>query len=519
MKYRLSILIAVLLTFSVVLLMGCSPDHTGEEALYWNADRGAERVPNADGSYDALFLLDGEQVTLRVPNEEMMKHIDAQEALGLTLDKNGTITDTTHIMDMPQYYLAFDYAIQSFNGNTVKVNSETNLNGRSVVFTYDESTKILDVSDFAATKGEPTVLQKGDGATVVANADGTINTIFINQRQGIFTTEKRYCPICEEDVDFTNWFSNVSMPFSSGHYYLEKDIELTAGTFVTSGEVTLDLNGKTVTMVNEGQRFYSLGEDVILNLMDTAGDGKAVVASSGKSLTNNGMFVLMEGYGCEFNMYSGTIDATDCVCDHGTIVNNKSGVFNLYGGTLLGGTTYGVGGGAVIVQSETNIYGGEIVGGYCADLDGYKNNPPGGGCIRHNGATRILNIYGGVIRGGSTDYNGGCIYINGPLNLYGGTITGGSAEEAGGGIYVGTTGSVNLSGDVTVTDNEDGDIYLSDGRTVTVGDDGLGNAKLGIAMAKPGTFTSNAVSQEDAACFSSSSGKIVRNSDGTLALK
>ncbi len=515
---KITIIAASLLLFlCAAMLLGCTPEKApAEPVLYWNADRGTERTPDTDGSYQVRFILNGEMVTLRVPNEQIMKRIDIEYALGLTVDKKGTVTDVASIIDMPEYYPALNYSILSFGGKTVKLGSSY---GQTVVIKYDENTRILDVSDFATTKGEPTNLQKGDGATAVANEDGSIAYIMVVRRQGILTAEKRYCPVCEADVDFYNWYSDFSMPSTAGHYYLEKDIELTGTAYMSSCDVTLDLNGKTVTMVKEGQRFYSLGEGATLNVIDTVGNGRAVVISSGKGAHDSGMFAYMIGSDSVFNMYSGTLDATDCIASYGCIVNNNAGVFNMYGGTLLGGTTTGVGGGAVIVQSAVNIYGGEIIGGYCSNMSGNKNNPPGGGCIRHNGASNVLNIYGGVIKDGKSDYKGGCIYINGPTNIYGGTITGGSAEGMGGGIYANASAVITISGDVTVADNSDGDIYMSIDNMIKIGESGLGDANVGIDMATPGTFVTSAVPEDKVNCFFSNSGTIVRNGDGTLSLK
>jgi hypothetical protein len=310
------------------------------------------------------------------------------------------------------------------------------------------------------------------------------------------------------------------MPNTAGHYYIEKDLEMTScANVTTSSEITLDLNGKTVTMVKEGQRFYSLGEEVVLNVIDTAGDGRVIVASSGSSSQNTGMFVQQAGDTSVFNMYSGTIDATDCIASNGCVLDNWHGVFNMYGGTFLGGTTTGVGGGAIIVQNEVNIYGGEIIGGNCSDLEGNKNNPPGGGCIRHNGVNNVLNIYGGVIKNGTTAYRGGCIYANGPTNIYGGTITGGSANDAGGGIFANTGAVITICGDVNITGSKNGNLYLSDGKTVTIGKEGLGNTSIEITMEKPGAFTSNAVAADKIGCFIASQGKIAANPDGILTIQ
>ncbi len=489
--------------------------------LYWNADKGMERAAEADGSYQVSFLRNGQLSTLRVADKETMDRIDSQKAVGLLVDKNNTVTDVFFMADMPQSFLALNYTVQSMGGNYVKINSLRTFNGVQLMFELTENIPVYDVSEYAEIKGTPTTLQKGDGVTIISDNDGTILAVYVDNRQGIYTTTKRYCPICEKDVDFTNWFSAASMPFMSGHYYLEKDIDLAMSTSVGSGEITIDLNGKTITMINEGQRFYTIGEYVILNLIDTVGDGKAVVASGGKGPFRAGMFVRMDGYGCEFNMYSGTIDASNAVCDYGCIVDNYNGVFNMYGGTLIGGTTYGVGGGAVIVQNHVNIYGGEIIGGYCADLDGYKNNPPGGGCIRHNGAVQTLNIYGGIIRDGKTDYHGGCIYSNGPTFISGNAIiTGGSAALAGGGVYASVTADITISGSPNISGNENGDLYFSEAQTVTIGEDGLNeDAKICIDMEIPATFTENPVAADRIKCFSCTRGKIVRNADGTLQLK
>ncbi len=522
MKKILLISLAVLLILSATMLYGCGgKEDSAASTLYWNADRGAERIPEADGSYQVNFLKDGQLFTYRVADQAMMTRIDSQKAMGLSIDKNGTITEAVFLADMPQYYLALNYTVQSIGGNKIKLNSLRTFAGTEVLVELDENTPVLDVSQYAETKGTPTTLQKGDGVTVIANANGSVNTIFVDGRQGIYTTQMRYCPICEKDVAFTNWFSSASMPFFSGHFYLEKDIELAASTSTGQGEITLDLNGKTITMVKEGQRFYTQGEGSILNVIDTVGGGKAVVASGGEGPFKFGMFTRMDGYGCEFNMYSGTIDASNAVCDYGCIVDNYNGVFNMYGGTLIGGTTYGVGGGAIIVQNHVNIYGGEIIGGHCHDLGGYKNNPPGGGTIRHNGTTSTLNIFGGIIRGGKSEYVGGCIYINGTATISGDVlITGGSAKQGGGGLYVNTTGVPIISGNVQIIDNEDGDLYFFEGRLLTIGETGLGeDAKLGISMDTPGVFTANAVPADLVKCFFSNSGRISRNSDGTLSLK
>lgn len=517
------LLLPMMLLLCMAMLWGCGQknDETPQiPAVYWNADRGIERVAEADGSYNVLFILNGQQTTLRITDKTLLDFLDLHDAVGLSIDDSGTVTAVSALADMPQYYLLLDNYVQSVGKTSVKFNAHIGFSGKETVLTYEEGTPIIDVSDFAAEKGEATFLQKGDGVTVLANPDGSVNTFFVNKRQGIHFTEKRYCPLCETEVNFSNWFSTVSMPNAPGHYFIEHDLNMSAATYAgVAGDITLDLNGKTITMVKEGQRFYTLGEGVILNLIDTVGNGRAVVASAGNGPYKAGMFVRQEGYGCEFNFYSGTLDGTNAVCDYGCLVDNFNGTLNVYGGTMLGGTTYGVGGGAIIVQNLVNIYGGEIIGGNCADLGGYKNNPPGGGAIRHNGNARILNIYGGVIRDGTTEYRGGCIFANGITNIYGGTITGGSADMAGGGLYVDSGATLTISGDVTIADNENGNLYFHSGKTMAVGEAGLGQINIGVSGDAAGTFTSTPVPSDKISGFTADTGKIVKNSNGTLGIK
>lgn len=518
MKKNLLIASALLLLLTA-LLCGCQKqEDSTAPVIYWNVDGGSQRTANADGSYDVTFLRNAESVTLQVPTQEMMNYIDKERAIGLTVE-NGKVTAASSIADLETYYLTYDYYVQSISKKAIKVNSSSGFNGTELVINLEENTPILDVSAIATTKGEPTALQKGDGITVVANPDGSVAGVYVTVRQGLLIEVQRYCPICDKEVTFNNWFSTVSMPNIPGHYYIEEDLEMYSGAYAgVQGEITLDLNGKTITMMQDGRRFYTLGEQVILNVIDTVGGGKAVVANGGKGPQDRGMFVQQDGYGSVFNLYGGTIDGSEKIAVNSLCVDNLNGVFNMYGGTLLGGTTTGVGGGAILVQNEVNIYDGEIIGGNCAEVAVPSTNPPGGGAIRHNGANKVLNIYGGTIRSGTTVYRGGCIYAQGITNIYGGQILDGSAAE-GGGIYVGLSAQVTISGDVTITGSDNGNVYLYNGQTIAIGEEGLGDATVDVYMETPGAFTSNEVPADKVGCFTAEQGKVVKNSDGTLSVK
>ena len=93
--------------------------------------------------------------------------------------------------------------------------------------------------------------------------------------------------------------------------------------------------------------------------------------------------------------------------------------------------------------------GGTIIGvtAKATTIDGNAVYAPMGGSVYiPSGAT--LNMYGGVIKNGSTEKNGGNIDIkSGTMNLYGGTIEAGEAKDCGGNLFI-NGGTLNMYGGV-----------------------------------------------------------------------
>ena len=87
-----------------------------------------------------------------------------------------------------------------------------------------------------------------------------------------------------------------------------------------------------------------------------------------------------------------------------------------------------------------------------------------------------FNMYGGTLTGGTASMGGGVDVTNGIMNMYGGAITENTATSDGGGIYVGSKGTLNLYGGTitknTVSTNEahyGGGIYVESNKWSGVG--------------------------------------------------
>ena len=129
---------------------------------------------------------------------------------------------------------------------------------------------------------------------------------------------------------------------------------------------------------------------------------------------------------------------------------NNSGTFNLYNGRLRGTTS-------------------------TAD----------GAAVYNTGA---FNMYGGTISNNGTTARGGGVYNAGVCSLYGGTITN---NGSGGGVY--NNGTLTVGGTATVTGGSP-NVYLADGKTITLNSELDESARIGITAEKQSSLTDTAAS-------------------------
>ena len=285
------------------------------------------------------------------------------------------------------------------------------------------------VDNFTADAGEPF------GIKVESTGSG----VDVNLYNGL----PHEHPICGKTCSHTdNEHTNIEWkPVSgldeitgAGNYYLTQDVT-SSKTWTCSSNVNLCLNGHSITRNGDGNAI-NVTQNATFTLCDCdgskAGNGKIIISSArhGVKIESNGTFF----------MYSGSISGT------GTGVDVSSGSkFNMYGGAIEGNTWHGV-----------RNYG-------------------------------IFNMYDGVIKGNDRCgvFNTENTFNESTFNMYGGSIIDNKAEF--GGVYV-EKGTVNVSGDVTITGNTAKDnttnVYLPDGKTIKVGG-ALGNdAQIGVTTAK-----------------------------------
>ncbi len=238
-----------------------------------------------------------------------------------------------------------------------------------------------------------------------------------------------------------NQLSNITGP---GHYYLTGDavVNTTGGLWSVpagSGGVVLCLNGHKLTLTGSNVIQVITGRS--FTLCDCKGTGQIINEG-----TNNIVYVAAG--------------------------NPQTNTFTMYGGKLIGNSKQ-KSASTVLVEAKAvfDLYGGAITGNTCTNQ---------GGGVYNAGGT--FNMYGGAITG-NTAGTGGGVYNNGTFNMYGGTITGNTASgsgNTGGGVYNGGT-TMRVSGKVNITGNTGGNVYLANGKTITIGTGGLDkSAKIGV---------------------------------------
>ena len=473
-------------------------------ALYYNLQSGQTLTPDAGGVYTLDFAVGSEKKTFTVTDETLAEQLQLLDFVGLTLEGD-RITGITRMPDLPYSRVAWNWYVQSIGGNTVKANVMESFAGKEVVLKLPEGLPVYDITA-AGSFGSLTQMQKNDCISVIADESGEMLFAYVTARPAVDREGTAYCAHCDSQVRWMDWVSESTLPASAGHYILQKDVQLQKTTRLTGGEVCLELNGKTVKQNSDGERIYYISGEATLSIMDSAGGAVLLPANGYEEYSyRKGMAVQLNHPDAVLNLYGGTLDASAITSENGSAVCVSSGTFNLYDGTVLGGTVYGTGSSAITATDRFNMYGGRVVGGRHVDTGFALQNPPGGGTIRVLGTT---TIYGGIIEGGESYCEGGVIRLSTDaqessqvkLILKGGTITGGKAP-VGGGIYAKSGSSIVISGDVKITGSENGNLFLEEGVSLTVEALKEG-AQIGITMEKDGVFAAEVPEGVDPAnCF------------------
>ena len=305
--------------------------------------------------------------------------------------------------------------------------------------------------------------------------------------------------------DWMVWNEDVvsSQYIASGNYYLEDDVTLTKTIYYIESEVTLCLNGHTLT---SGASFLSVQADATLTLTDCTGEGVITGGTTAPIFVNGGMFILENGaisgntdrqgggvYMSKgvFLMKGGSISDNNVnysgmIMGGGVYVNN--GTFIMEGGTISGNEA-ATGAGVYVGSGDFIMRGGLIAGNNASS----STSTSGGGVYVGSG---IFTMESGTISDNYAVYGGGVYVTAGTFTMIGGTVSGNTVKYDGGGVYVNrdTSGFTMENGEISgnTAQSNGGGVYVNDGTFAmkygTISDS-TAQSNGGGVYVKTGTFT------------------------------
>lgn len=299
-----------------------------------------------------------------------------------------------------------------------------------------------------------------DGALYLEISDEHVHCVCFSKTQG-----------CDhKETKWQAWESTTSLPTTSGNYYLLSDVKLAARATIPAGQdVKLCLNGKTVT-APENNRLILIQANAKLSITDCVGSGTL----TGGNCTFGGAININRR--ATFNLYAGSITGNKSETAEGLggavyiqagKTNEAGGIFNMYGGKLSGNTAYAGGGiyaaagtEANATPAQINIHGGTISGNSAPGMEtvnaeGKTTLKGGNGGAFYAGKYSRVTMTGGTVTGNYGIAYGGNIYLNGATGKFsGGKITKNVSEKDGGGLYAVSASTVEISGDIVISDNQ-----------------------------------------------------------------
>ena len=163
------------------------------------------------------------------------------------------------------------------------------------------------------------------------------------------------------------------------------------------------------------------------------------------------------GIGC-----FGNIDMTDCVIENNFAEGGGGGIYNHFNTASAGGFQPG------LIMKNCKVQNNQTEG-------------VGGGIWAHKSVK--TKLYDTQITGNQAALEGGAIWVGEDIELNSTTITGNTSGGAGYAVYISDgefdghsyiTSRNKISGDVIITDNEGGDLWMGPDITIVIGADGLG---------------------------------------------
>lgn len=198
---------------------------------------------------------------------------------------------------------------------------------------------------------------------------------------------------------------------NGGNVQLSGDITLTGTLYINNKELSIDLNGHTITAANN-QRAFNISNGGTLEIKDSV--GKGIIQGNG-TVTGHGGAIYMEGSGSALTISGGTIQGFTASISGGGVYM-RDGTFNMTGGAIEN-CTAPEGAGVKMYPDSGNTCTFTM-----SDLAEIKNCSNDGVSIAWSGTSKF------IMSGGTIDNNKGyglwtSSGSNTEITLSGGTIT------------------------------------------------------------------------------------------------
>lgn len=271
------------------------------------------------------------------------------------------------------------------------------------------------------------------------------------------------------------------------------DITLTGTLSINNKELSIDLNGHTITAANN-QRAFNINGGT-LEIKDSVGNG--IIQGNG-TVTGSGGAIYMEGSGSALTISGGTIQGFT-VSAHGGGVYMSGGTFTMTGGKIYNcssSDTYLSGGGVFMAEGTFDMSGGSIENCTAHEGAGVKMYPDSENTtctFTMSGSAEIKNCSNDGV---SIAWSGTSKFI-----MSGGTID----NNKGYGLWTssGSNTEITLSGG-TITNSESYDMVIHKGVQLRVND-----ATVSGKIQNRGTITGTENAEFTGTVVNESVGKIV----------
>ena len=312
--------------------------------------------------------------------------------------------------------------------------------------------------------------------TVAAGADvsNIITEVTVSGEFGTVNVTPAVGYFHADHTGWTAWNDANNLPTEAGKYYLTTDVTVGDQVRIYKDEITICLNGKTVSVDITGSgedardRIYNVQDAAVLTVCDCSAcltDG-AYTAGKLTGASQGALFIPTLSSGSHS---AATIHVIDGIFTNelggettGALVAQDGGTVNMYGGLITGNTNAGKGAGIMSYGNGTvNIYGGTITG----------NTASNGAALYADDS--LIHIVGNVLISNNTAAeNGGALYLTNKCDV---TINEGvviSGNKAIGTEYNNAAGALRV-------ENASGGAIYSNGCTLRITGAKINNNECG----------------------------------------